>query len=61
MFVGLGSDTRGGHHSSTFDFDEDLLLWGVDILWGLVENRRGLAESLYRDRPRSRHHLASTT
>jgi len=36
VFIGLGCDTKGGHHSRTFDFDEDLLLWGVDILWELV-------------------------
>jgi len=36
VFMGLGCDTRGGHHNCTFDFDEDLLLWGVEILWELV-------------------------
>jgi len=36
VFICLGSETRGGHHNSSFDFDEDLLIWGVDLLWGLV-------------------------
>lgn len=28
----LGCDTRGGHHNPTFDFDEDMLAWAVDVL-----------------------------
>ena len=27
----LCSPTRGGHHNERFDFDEDLLGWGVDL------------------------------
>ena len=37
-YIGLGSPTRGGHHNPCFDFDEDLLLWGVNILWELVSD-----------------------
>ncbi len=36
-FIGLGSPTQGGHHTPDFDFDEDLMLWGVNILWELVK------------------------
>ena len=36
-YIGLGCNTRGGHHSPTFDIDEDLLMWGVDILYGIVQ------------------------
>ena len=32
----LGSPTAGGHHNERFDFDEDLLPWGVQILWQFV-------------------------
>lgn len=32
----LGCDVKGGHHNPTFDFDEDLLDWGVEVLWGLA-------------------------
>ena len=38
-FIGLGCDTRGGHHNPTFDIDEDLLQWGVDILYGIVKQK----------------------
>ena len=36
-YLCLGTDTRGGHHNPEFDFDEDLMLWGVRILWQLIE------------------------
>lgn len=36
LFLGLGCDTRGGHHNSSFEFDEDLLLWGVNLLYGMI-------------------------
>ena len=29
----LGSPYGGGHHTATFDFDEDLMLWGIRVLW----------------------------
>lgn len=32
-YICLGSDTKGGHHNPCFDFDEDLLGWGVEIFW----------------------------
>ena len=38
-FIGLGCNTRGGHHNPTFDIDEDLLQWGVDILYGIVKQK----------------------
>ena len=28
----FGCDTRGGHHNPSFDFDEDLMAWAVDVL-----------------------------
>ncbi len=31
-YICLGSPTKGGHHNPKFDFDEDILLWGVKIL-----------------------------
>jgi aminobenzoyl-glutamate utilization protein A len=37
-YVCIGSPTSGGHHTSTFDFDEDLLVWGVRLLWQWVKN-----------------------
>jgi len=37
-YIGLGSPTKGGHHNPCFDFDEDLLLWGVKILWELTKD-----------------------
>ncbi len=39
VFIGLGCDTRGGHHNPLFELDEDLLHWGVHILWELILNR----------------------
>ncbi len=41
-FICLGSQVKGGHHNPEFDFDEDLLLWGVDILWELVKILTGV-------------------
>lgn len=35
-FLCIGSPTGGGHHNSRFDFDEDILLWGVRILWECI-------------------------
>jgi len=35
-YICLGSPTRGGHHNPEFDFDEDLLIWGVHVLWELA-------------------------
>ena len=37
VFMGLGCGTRGGHHNPSFDFDEDLMYWGVAILWRLIQ------------------------
>ena len=36
-YVCIGCDVKGGHHNPTFDFDEDLLDWGVELLWALVK------------------------
>jgi len=33
----IGCDTRGGHHNPMFDFDEDLLAWGVDIFYQIIK------------------------
>jgi aminobenzoyl-glutamate utilization protein A len=35
-YVGIGTDHPGGHHTSTFDVDEDSLTVGVDTLAGAV-------------------------
>ena len=32
-FLCVGSPTVRGHHNPQFDFDEDILLWGVRVLW----------------------------
>ena len=32
IFLGIGSPTYGGHHSPSFDADEDMMAWGVDLL-----------------------------
>jgi aminobenzoyl-glutamate utilization protein A len=31
-YVGIGTDHPGGHHTATFDIDEDSLLIGVEVL-----------------------------
>ncbi len=36
-FVCIGTDHPGGHHTSTFDVDEDSLVIGVDVLAGAIE------------------------
>ena len=36
VYVGIGTDHPGGHHTSTFDVDEDSLEVGVDTLAGAV-------------------------
>ncbi|ELY37425.1 amidohydrolase [Natronorubrum tibetense] len=36
-YVGIGTDHPGGHHSATFDVDEESLQHGVDVLTGAVE------------------------
>jgi aminobenzoyl-glutamate utilization protein A len=30
-YICLGSPTKGGHHNPKFDFEEDMMQWGVDI------------------------------
>jgi len=40
-YVCVGSPSYGSHHNPAFDFDEDLMLWGVRVLWGLVEELSG--------------------
>ncbi|MFC6836435.1 amidohydrolase [Halomarina ordinaria] len=35
-YVGIGTDHPGGHHTATFDVDEDSLTIGVDVLTGAV-------------------------
>ncbi len=34
----IGCDTRGGHHNPRFDFDEDLMAWGVDVFYRIVSS-----------------------
>ena len=36
-FVCVGTDHPGGHHTATFDVDEDSLAVGVDVLTGAIE------------------------
>jgi aminobenzoyl-glutamate utilization protein A len=35
-YVGVGTDHPGGHHTGTFDVDEESLAVGVDVLAGAV-------------------------
>jgi len=35
-YVGIGTDHPGGHHTATFDVDEDSLEIGVDVLTGSI-------------------------
>ena len=35
-YVGVGSSIKGGHHNNEFDFDEDVLSDGVDILYNIA-------------------------
>ncbi|MCU4975171.1 amidohydrolase [Halobacteria archaeon AArc-m2/3/4] len=42
-YVGIGTDHPGGHHTATFDVDEESLSHGVDVLAGAIE-RLGLEE-----------------
>jgi aminobenzoyl-glutamate utilization protein A len=35
-YVGIGTDHPGGHHSATFDVDEESLRIGVDVLSGTI-------------------------
>ncbi|CAH0529862.1 amidohydrolase [Vibrio hippocampi] len=35
-YLCLGSPTYGGHHHPSFDFDEDMLVYGVDILFEYI-------------------------
>jgi aminobenzoyl-glutamate utilization protein A len=35
-YVGVGTDHPGGHHTSTFDVDEDSLPVGIDVLAGAI-------------------------
>ncbi len=43
-YVGIGTDHPGGHHTATFDVDEDSLEIGVDVLSEAIE-------AIGRDRP----------
>jgi aminobenzoyl-glutamate utilization protein A len=36
-YVGIGTDHPGGHHTATFDVDEESLVIGVDVLTEAVE------------------------
>ncbi|OIB57501.1 amidohydrolase [Natrialba sp. SSL1] len=36
-YIGVGTDHPGGHHTATFDVDEESLQHGVDVLTGAVE------------------------
>jgi aminobenzoyl-glutamate utilization protein A len=37
-FVCIGSPTYGGHHNSEFDFDEDMMVWAVNMLWEFTKS-----------------------
>ena len=40
-YVGLGTDHPGGHHTATFDVDEETIALGVDVLSeAIVETSR---------------------
>ncbi len=36
-FVGIGTDHPGGHHTATFDVDEESIGIGVDVISGAIE------------------------
>ncbi|RQG94351.1 amidohydrolase [Natrarchaeobius chitinivorans] len=36
-YVGVGTDHPGGHHTSTFDVDEESIGTGIDVLAGAIE------------------------
>ncbi|WP_226481163.1 amidohydrolase [Natrinema amylolyticum] len=36
-YVGVGTDHPGGHHTATFDVDEDSIQHGIDVLAGAIE------------------------
>ncbi|MGQ3411793.1 amidohydrolase [Natrinema sp. LN54] len=36
-YVGVGTDHPGGHHTATFDVDEDSIGHGIDVLAGAIE------------------------
>ncbi|SER58549.1 amidohydrolase [Natrinema salaciae] len=36
-YVGVGTDHPGGHHTATFDVDEDSIQHGIDTLAGTIE------------------------
>ena len=40
-YVGVGTDHPGGHHTATFDVDEESLAVGVEVLAGAVERLGG--------------------
>ncbi|UPV73336.1 amidohydrolase [Halorussus limi] len=37
-YVGVGTDHPGGHHTATFDVDEDSLAVGIDVLAGAIRD-----------------------
>ena len=37
-FIGIGSPTAGSHHNDNFDFNEQDLLRGVNLIWQLTQN-----------------------
>ncbi|MGO3344897.1 MAG: amidohydrolase [Marinomonas sp.] len=41
-YLCLGSPTVGGHHHPDFDFDEDMLLYGVKILWEYIQHIKSI-------------------
>ncbi|MDJ1430853.1 amidohydrolase [Halostagnicola sp. A-GB9-2] len=43
-YVGVGTDHPGGHHTATFDVDEESIGHGIDVLSGAIER-------IARDRP----------
>ncbi|KDE59092.1 N-acyl-L-amino acid amidohydrolase [Halostagnicola sp. A56] len=36
-YVGVGTDHPGGHHTATFDVDEESIGYGIDVLTGAIE------------------------
>ena len=43
-YVGIGTDHPGGHHTATFDTDEDSIDIGVDTLVGTIERLSGSSD-----------------
>ena len=42
-YVGIGTDHPGGHHTGTFDVDEESIRIGIDVLSGAIESTAKLS------------------